>query len=48
MNNCAIASNCKSIFKSGENKLTPEYYTRIWIALINQVERNKQLLAGAR
>lgn len=31
---------CKSVFKSGENT-TKNQYTKIWIALINQMERNK-------
>lgn len=48
MTNCAVASVCKSVFKGGENQPTPEKYTNIWITLINQIERSKQVLAGTR
>lgn len=47
MNNNAAVSACRSVFKGGKNRPTSEEYTRIWIALINQIERNKQVLAGA-
>ncbi len=47
MNNNAAASPCRSIFKGGENRPTPERYTQIWITLINRIERNRQVLTGA-
>ncbi len=45
MNDYAAESACKSVFKEGENRAGR--YTRIWVTLINQMERNKQVLAGA-
>lgn len=39
---------CKSFFKSGENCTTVQAYTDAWIRLINQLERSKVILAGAR
>lgn len=48
MNNCAVTTTCKNVFKGGNTKPASENYTKLWIALINQIERNKQVLAGAR
>lgn len=36
---------CRSIFKNAENALTPEHYTKIWIQLINQLEKSKETVA---
>lgn len=41
-------SHCKSYFKSGEDCTTVQNYTNIWIQLINQLERSKMILSGAR
>ena len=41
-------SHCKSYFKSGEDWTTVQNYTNIWIQLINQLERSKVILSGAR
>lgn len=41
-------SHCKSYFKSGENCTTVQTYTNVWIQLINQLERSKAILSGAR
>ena len=41
-------SHCKSYFKSGENCTTVQNYTNVWIQLINQLERSKLILSGAR
>ena len=41
-------STCKSYFKSGENCTTVQTYTNVWIQLINQLERSKVILSGAR
>lgn len=38
-------SFCKSIFASGKTHLTPEQYTNVWIKLINQLERSKEVVA---
>lgn len=48
MTNCAINTVCKSIFKGEKKQPTQEKYTNIWVALINQIERNKQVLAETR
>ncbi len=34
---------CKSVFKSGENTTIKNQFTRKWIELINQIERNGQI-----
>ncbi len=47
MSHNAAAPRCRSIFKGDKNRPESEQYTRIWIALINRMERNKQVLAGA-
>ena len=39
---------CKSYFKSGETCTTVQAYTSVWIKLINQLERSKAILSGAR
>lgn len=36
-----IQVSCKSVFKSGENTLTKSQFTKQWIELIRQLERNK-------
>lgn len=41
-------SKCTSIFKSGESKTSMEQFTQVWIALINQIEKSKGVLAGIR
>ena len=41
-------SHCKSYFKIGEDCTTVQNYTNIWIQLINQLERSKVILSGAR
>ncbi len=33
---------CHSVF---HNNLTPEQYTKLWISLINQIERSKETVA---
>ena len=32
---------CKNIFKKGDNKITKNEFTRVWIDLINRLEKNK-------
>lgn len=32
---------CKSVFKGGENAISRENFTRIWIELISRLERTK-------
>jgi len=33
---------CKNIFRSGENMISKDEFTRQWAALINQWERQKE------
>lgn len=35
-------SSCKSVFRSGDNTMTKERFTRVWIALINSIEKGKR------
>lgn len=41
-------SVCQSVFRSGESSITREQYTQVWIRLINQIEKSKEILAGVR
>ena len=34
---------CVSVFKSGENTMSKEEYTKKWIELINRIEKSKRL-----
>lgn len=38
---------CRSIFQNNAEAVSPEKYTQLWIALINQIERGKQFLSPA-
>lgn len=37
-----IQTICKNVFKSGNEKTFREEFTKKWIELINQAEKNKQ------
>lgn len=39
---------CRSVFRDGSAATTAEAYTQLWTALINQMERSKKDLAGAK
>ena len=39
-------SSCRSVFPKSETPLTAERYTKIWIQLINQMERSSSIAAG--
>lgn len=39
---------CKSVFKSGESTITRVQFTKAWIELINQLEKNKRATIGKR
>lgn len=39
---------CKSVFHNGENAPTAEHYTQVWIDLINQLEKSKEIIAAVR
>lgn len=41
-------THCRSVFKDGKREPDPAEYTRLWAALINQLERSKAVLAGAQ
>ena len=32
---------CKSVFKSGESTTSKNQFTKMWIELINKIEKNK-------
>ena len=40
--------SCKSVFRGDAAATTKENYTRLWTALINQMERSKKVLAKAK
>ncbi len=40
------SASCRSVFKNGGIQTTKRDYTRIWIELINQLERRKGGAAG--
>lgn len=33
---------CKSVFQNGRSKPTCEHFTKVWIDLINGIERSKE------
>ena len=39
------SSVCRSVFRSGDIT-TKEHYTQVWVRLINQLEKNKSVLAN--
>jgi hypothetical protein len=39
---------CKNVFKSGENTTSKEQFTKAWVALVNQLERNKRTISPER
>lgn len=32
---------CKSVFRQGEDAPSPECFTKMWVEMINRMERNK-------
>lgn len=32
---------CRSVFKSGENTTSKTQFTKMWVELINKIEKNK-------
>ncbi len=38
--------SCRSVFRKSETPMTAERYTKIWIQLINQMERSSSIAAG--
>lgn len=48
MNQAAAVQVCRSVFREGAPTTTTEKYTQIWISLINQIEKSKQVLAELR
>lgn len=41
------SSACRSVFRKSAEASTAERYTQLWITLINQMERDKQILSAA-
>ena len=39
---------CRSVFQKGVPTTTTEKYTQIWITLINQIEKSKEVLTELR
>ena len=44
--NVTTSTVCRSVFRQDSGTTTSENYTQLWIALINQIERGKQILSG--
>lgn len=42
--NEAPKTHCKSVFKSGENTTTEREFTKMWILLINTLEKDKSFI----
>lgn len=38
--------NCRSVFRDSVSPLTKERYTRLWIQMINQIERTTATASG--
>jgi hypothetical protein len=43
-----VQQTCQSVFKSGESTTTKNQFTRKWIELINQLEKNKRIAGENR
>lgn len=41
-------SICKNLFKNGKPHTTVQIYTDVWIKVIEQLERSKEILSHAR
>ena len=41
-------SLCRSVFQENRAATTAEKYTKLWTVFINQMERGKKTLAGAK
>ncbi len=41
-------TTCTSVFKTGDPAPSCEDFTKAWIDLINQMERNKAIVSGSR
>lgn len=41
-------SACHSVFQGNAEAPTIEAYTQLWVTLINQIERGKQVLSASR
>lgn len=39
---------CKSVFKGGEGAISKSQFTRVWIELINRIEKGKSLSFAKR
>ena len=39
---------CRSVFQKGAPSPDPKTYTRLWIALVNQMERGRHILSDTR
>ena len=48
MSQAANIPVCRSVFQAGAPTTTREKYTQIWITLINQIEKSKEVLAELR
>lgn len=48
MTQSIMSPACRSVFHEGAEAPTAEAYTQLWITLINQIERGKQVLSGSR
>lgn len=47
-NNEQPQATCKSVFKSGENTTSKSQFTKMWIELINRLEKNKGVTVTRR
>ncbi len=47
-NNEKSKSVCRSVFKSGESTTSKTQFTKKWIELINNIEKNKGIAAVRR
>lgn len=41
-------SICTNVFKNGDPAPTSDAFTKVWINLINQMEKNKAILGGSQ
>ena len=48
MQTAIFSTACRSVFQGNADGPTAEAYTQLWVTMINQIERGKQILSGTR
>ena len=44
MNDTENVQTCKNVYKNGKEGLSKEKYTRLWVEIVNRMEKNKNFV----